>query len=383
MGAPPPPPRGHRHLLRPLQPQERRRRQGPRRRGKHDAAQSYVPQILRGPSAVFGDDDDGVDGDDDRGDAGVRAWSSQYYPNDPVVVVAKDSGSAGSGRGRGRGGDEPLLLPVRSLKSRAREADSGRNRFSRTPDEDAAVLSSPIPWRSRSGRFESKEESGPLNRTSSFRSPGVRSTSATSTSPSSASPKRGFYKSTPPPAPPPPPPPFVGHLYSPASDRKITTKSFKDELKDVSAKPLMKPQSSINIPSSIAKSVRTVRPKEAQATQAADGPEIPVPVPMYRRKEDSEFVDKAVIESDDSDSRDSDSSDERETDDDDIIAESSGKEDEAPNCVAEAKAEAEPDDNEVDKKADEFIAKFREQIRLQRIESIKRSTRRRSDKHPK
>ncbi|OAY83215.1 hypothetical protein ACMD2_15776, partial [Ananas comosus] len=271
--------------------------------GKHDAAQSYVPQILRGPSAVFGDDDDGVDGDDDRGDAGVRAWSSQYYPNDPVVVVAKDSGSAGGGRGRGRGGDEPLLLPVRSLKSRAREADSGRNRFSRTPDEDAAVLSSPIPWRSH-------------------------------------------------------------------------------ELKDVSAKPLMKPQSSINIPSSIAKSVRTVRPKEAQATQAADGPEIPVPVPMYRRKEDSEFVDKAVIESDDSDSRDSDSSDERETDDDDIIAESSGKEDEAPNCVAEAKAEAEPDDNEVDKKADEFIAKFREQIRLQRIESIKRSTRRRSDKHP-
>ncbi|CAM8991966.1 unnamed protein product [Rhodiola kirilowii] len=29
---------------------------------------------------------------------------------------------------------------------------------------------------------------------------------------------------------------------------------------------------------------------------------------------------------------------------------------------------------DVDKKADEFIAKFREQIRLQRIESIKRST---------
>ena len=29
--------------------------------------------------------------------------------------------------------------------------------------------------------------------------------------------------------------------------------------------------------------------------------------------------------------------------------------------------------SDVDKKADEFIAKFREQIRLQRIESIKRS----------
>ncbi|KAG6524772.1 hypothetical protein ZIOFF_014711 [Zingiber officinale] len=36
--------------------------------------------------------------------------------------------------------------------------------------------------------------------------------------------------------------------------------------------------------------------------------------------------------------------------------------------------------NEVDKKADEFIARFREQIRLQRIESIKRSTKQRSNK---
>ncbi|KAI3919087.1 hypothetical protein MKW98_016640 [Papaver atlanticum] len=33
-----------------------------------------------------------------------------------------------------------------------------------------------------------------------------------------------------------------------------------------------------------------------------------------------------------------------------------------------------PNPNEVDKKADEFIAKFREQIRLQRIDSIKRTS---------
>ncbi|KAK4389536.1 hypothetical protein Sango_2290600 [Sesamum angolense] len=35
---------------------------------------------------------------------------------------------------------------------------------------------------------------------------------------------------------------------------------------------------------------------------------------------------------------------------------------------------------DVDKKADEFIAKFREQIRLQRIESIRRSTAQRAGK---
>lgn len=38
------------------------------------------------------------------------------------------------------------------------------------------------------------------------------------------------------------------------------------------------------------------------------------------------------------------------------------------------------EENEVDKKADEFIARFREQIRLQRIDSIKRSTKPRSNR---
>nr|CAD1844934.1 unnamed protein product [Ananas comosus var. bracteatus] len=51
--------------------------------GKHDAAQSYVPQILRGPSAVFGDDDDGVDGDDDRGDAGFGRGARNTTPTIP------------------------------------------------------------------------------------------------------------------------------------------------------------------------------------------------------------------------------------------------------------------------------------------------------------
>lgn len=41
------------------------------------------------------------------------------------------------------------------------------------------------------------------------------------------------------------------------------------------------------------------------------------------------------------------------------------------------------DENEVDKKAEEFIAKFRESIRLQRIESIKKSAGPRGVKHGK
>lgn len=43
----------------------------------------------------------------------------------------------------------------------------------------------------------------------------------------------------------------------------------------------------------------------------------------------------------------------------------------------------EVDENEVDKKAEEFIARFREQIRLQRIESIKKSAGPRGVKHGK
>ncbi|XP_068635949.1 uncharacterized protein [Aristolochia californica] len=134
----------------------------------------------------------------------------------------------------------------------------------------------------------------------------------------------------------------------------------------------------------VAKSVRTVRsnsgggaetnssgkkPKEVESvameTAGSNGyekpsREIPRPPPKYPKKEPAE---KVIVESDHSE-------------DESFTSNYYNEEDAASASVAEGASE----ENEVDKKADEFIAKFREQIRLQRIESIKRSTRQRTSR---
>ncbi|GAB4835018.1 hypothetical protein Ancab_033285 [Ancistrocladus abbreviatus] len=75
-------------------------------------------------------------------------------------------------------------------------------------------------------------------------------------------------------------------------------------------------------------------------------------------KETRDFLDRVLVETDDDDN---DGHGERLGN-----GEEKGKEDDFDGTVDEAA--------DVDKMADEFIAKFREQIRLQRIDSIKRST---------
>ncbi|KAI5005688.1 hypothetical protein ZWY2020_032931 [Hordeum vulgare] len=60
---------------------------------------------------------------------GVQAWSSQYYPDDPLVVIA-DTGDAG---------EKPLLLPVSKLKPSAEEPAPG-NISDDATDEEAEFL---------------------------------------------------------------------------------------------------------------------------------------------------------------------------------------------------------------------------------------------------
>ncbi|XP_072988093.1 uncharacterized protein [Typha latifolia] len=401
---------------------------------KAESPRSYVSQFLH-VSPVF--DDDEVDSprgllDDNK----IQTWNSRYYPNEPVLMVAKGSTHGGQGHS---GSNKPLLLPVRSLRPRAQEPELGvdgggggghrgidendgigeTNCFdlmdSRLRSKESVVLPSPIPWRSRSAKFDSKEESScfdattihPPSRTQSFRS-SPSGTSSASPSPRRLSPsssfsseikakssedsvkKKIFYKHSPPPAPP-PPPPFLGHGYHHIPDRKVTTKSFKDELKDLSMKgrtesqrsnlsrfdppkPMAKPRNTIDS-SSIGRSVRTIRPKEVQSQilddEAKNVPEQsfgyeakpPLPMPTYQTDEqNNELMNRKIMASDDSETSDSDSSE------DDEFEESFRE------AASNSAAEAGPEENEVDKKADEFIAKFREQIRLQRIASIKRST---------
>ncbi|CAL1379650.1 unnamed protein product [Linum trigynum] len=165
---------------------------------KFDVTQSYISRFLP-VSSVFDDD---VIGSGDGAETAnkVQTWSSRYLRNEPVVVVADDDEGEGEERSKLIRSEKPLLLPIRSLKSAesaggsvARSSPAGNSkRFSGAnkvvdrsevefEDESKAsvVLPSPIPWRSRSGKFEFKKSSPDLT---------------------------VAVASTPPPSPPPPPP---------------------------------------------------------------------------------------------------------------------------------------------------------------------------------
>ncbi|KAI0500245.1 hypothetical protein KFK09_018454 [Dendrobium nobile] len=287
---------------------------------------SYVSRILH-ISSAFDDED-----------SKAETWSSQYHRADPVIVESK-----------------PLLLPVRSLKkSRVQNSDS--------LGSSSAVLSSPIPWKSRSGRMEAIDDCPAMNDASP--TPSYYATASSFSSNEHSISDKSFHVAYPPP--PPPPPPSFSHG-SLISTRREVKKSFKDELKDLSIKGREGFLKNSSLDSSPPRSVRTVRAKEAQSTESAPAlQQHKYQTETKKKKKKVEFMEKMIVMSDDSES-------EKASDSSDV--------EEAVHSSAEVRAEAE--ENEVDKKADEFIAKFREQIRLQRIESIKKSSGHRAVKNTK
>ncbi|PON97724.1 hydroxyproline-rich glycoprotein family protein [Trema orientale] len=420
---------------------------------KFENAQSYVSRFLQ-VSSVF--DDESLENPSGSDENKVQTWSSQYYRNEPpVVVVAQESsvldknGGTGSRTGeRGR----PLLLPVRSLKSRIPEPENGvvsgsvvsrsdsktgSRRFSSGSNREFAglgcdkveeklkesvVLPSPIPWRSRSGRLEMKEEveSGASMAEPEFirvesRAPRPQSSRSGRPNSSSSSPKLSpspslssrkkisesqakisedmvkkktlYDKSFSPPAPPPPPPPpsfyYKSSSFKPSSG---STSSFPNDGISLE-KELRRSLTTTSEPndlkrsrfdgSSMGKSVRTVRADDNiishEGLALKQNKQVFNELP--EEEEDEDLVEKMLMESDEVDS---------ESEDDEIGGRFAQKDVvESPKQSAKNKEEAasSPSSNnvgdggpDVDKKADEFIAKFREQIRLQRIESIKRSS---------
>ena len=454
---------------------------------RFDNAQSYVSRFLQ-VSSVF---DDEVDSPPESEETKVQTWSNQYYRNDPVVVVAEQNSALDKEQRAtsSRIGEKPLLLPVRSLKSRVIDADvdenckeyaggsasisrsnsdSGSKRFSSNSSKNKSgesggsycqeleeklkenfVLPSPIPWRSRSGRMEMKEEAdSPLyslppslekseyNRSFNSQVPqSARSISATSSpklspSPSFSSPKKfspspsfssevlgksvedfvrkkSIYRS------PPPPPvnresssvkPISSAVHDEVLLERELKRSFTTEPKDLNRGG--------NLP--MPKSVRTIRSndllgearrekefddrinskeekrlKEVEArgkeragrktvrfdqssfqTEKQNRESVSfTPQPTFtefHEEENEEFVEKLVVESDEG----------SETEEEENIAGSSFASSTAASPEKDAAAASIASDGgpDVDKKADEFIAKFREQIRLQRIESIKKSS---------
>ncbi|KAJ1443694.1 hypothetical protein SESBI_00291 [Sesbania bispinosa] len=141
-------------------------------------------------------------GYDGNGTNVVQAWNSEYYHSEPMVVVAQPyypTGECGDVVGY-----KPLGLPVRSLRSGAREVDSPNPKYTNESDSssgsrdsskssdknrdrefedlghsnleknfnDAAAAggsASPIPWSSRSRRMEREKRYGYVTRPSHFR----------------------------------------------------------------------------------------------------------------------------------------------------------------------------------------------------------------------
>jgi len=234
------------------------------------------------------------------------------------------------------------------------------------------------------------------------------------------SPYRSSSISSSPPAPPPPPPPFLVHGYHPATERRTAApKSFKEELErhsmrgrgedhysprtssvsisayNSSNSSSAKPRSSFDGGSSssvsVGKSVRTFRAREPAVFQDQQSQQLPddagdgrdaldvhgseepygyrayqsIPRFQYERSGSDPILGGVAV-----------SSDETESSDDDDDGDGGGG-----GGYSTRESTPEVDENEVDKKAEEFIARFREQIRRQRIESIKKSAGPRGVKH--
>lgn len=379
--------------------------------GKADAR--YVSRMFQGELVFDDDGDDGVPDSPARG--GARSWSALHHPEEPVVMTA----AGGGGRSHTAAQQPPLSLPVRALRPQDSGAAGHGNGESR-------VLPSPIPWRSRSGRFDApptpSSPSPSPKRLSPASSMSDETLAKASEDHATVPKRRSTYKSSIsslPPPPPPPPPPFLVHGYHPAADRRTTAaKSFKEELQDHSTRGRgdhdhysqqrsqsfssastytnsspATPRSSFDGSSSssspsIGRSVRTIRPREGiqpkiqevadedeagNAPDSSHGPEEPygyreyqaVPRFQYERRGSDPILGNVAVSSDETESSD---------DDEDGVGAYSPR---------ESPPTPEVDENEVDKKAEEFIARFREQIRLQRIESIKKSAGPRGLKHGK
>ncbi|KAL3366067.1 hypothetical protein AABB24_010957 [Solanum stoloniferum] len=257
-----------------------------------------------------------------------RVNNYQYCSGKPVVVVAKENDAIISSSFV----EKPLLLPIRSLKSPVLEP------ISTTTNSPKSVTSSPR-------KIDHK-----IVRKQSFNKSSVSH-----------------------PSPPPP-------LPSPSIVKKSTllrsSSIVMDDHKGSFGKELRRSTKSVpfELSSYKGKSVRTIRPfigaararvyaKDFMNGKAEDERNKKVDTQMQvlqpalmdfsGEEKKTSIFENVVAESDE--------------DSDDYIEESSENVDEERKCVVDGS----PDN--VDKKADEFIAKFREQIRLQRIQSIRTS----------
>ncbi|RZB98984.1 hypothetical protein D0Y65_021737 [Glycine soja] len=269
----------------------------------------------------------------------VQTWSSQHYRNEPVVVVAAPRLQKYSSFDD-QSGEKPLLLPIQSFKSRlskevidvqSQNMSMSSKRFSSYSNRKAEVkavdVDVDVQYLNRSTISQGFSSNSNRKAEVIMLSSNTYVIMLSSNAEDSVR-KKGFYKSCPPPPLPPPPTMFQKSVFmKPRFDGSSNeAPSFNKELKRSFT------------------SERTTLPAEKESL---------------------------LVESDDDDD-----DDDTETEDQDVeggrtVAQNNDR-GKGPPVIGGENGDEGPD---VDKKVDEFIAKFREQIRLQRIESIKRSTR--------
>ncbi|PUZ48305.1 hypothetical protein GQ55_7G235200 [Panicum hallii var. hallii] len=302
------------------------------------SVEAYVSQMMQGSPLVFEHNDRDRDGDDGGGASkvGVQAWSSQYIPDDPLVIVADTND------GEGKLGEKPLLLPMRKLKPAA---------------EDSAALTDDI----SDGIEDEEEEEEILAPKAGYDGVSERAIP----SPSSVlDADLTLSPSSPPLLPPPPPPPlppFLGR--GRRSLRNAKARSFSEF-------GVIGNQSTNERLGLHGVDGKQFRSKSAvQATRNAFAGYDPV-VPIGDDDDDAvdAELDEAVAASESSFSSDvvtDGDEDEKVVDEED----GSSCDEELFELATKPGAEVEEEvEDEVDRKADEFIAKFREQIRMQRVE---------------
>ncbi|XP_009788264.1 uncharacterized protein LOC107775760 [Nicotiana tabacum] len=266
----------------------------------------------------------------------------QYHSGKPVVVQEKHRAIISS-----RIDEKPLLLPIRSLKSPVPEPISTTSPKSLSPSQS---ISSP-----RKFPFSSESEANIADNI-------MR--------------KKSFLKSSPPRPPPlPPPTPVI------RKSTLLKSSSIIIDEKAVSDKELRRSSRSVPFEG---KSVRTIRPfigaARARVLHAQDfingkaegikNKEVEQTFVDKQMNETSHFVPKPAVMEFVGEEKKVLSVEKVVVETDDYFEESTGNVEVANKNVSDKATESVTD---VDKKADQFIAKFRKQIRLQRIESIRTS----------
>ncbi|RZC28734.1 putative NADH dehydrogenase [ubiquinone] 1 alpha subcomplex subunit 5, mitochondrial [Glycine soja] len=344
---------------------------------RFDTAQTLVSRFLQVSSFFEDEGESPVESDETK----VQTWSSQHYRNEAVVVVAAPRLQKYSSFDD-QSGEKPLLLPIQSLKSRSSEEDidvqslnmsMSSKRFSSYSNRKAEVevvdvdVDVDVQYLNRSTTFKRSTISQGFSSNSNRKTEVIMLSSNTyvimlSLNTEDSVRKKGFYKSCPPP---PPPtmfqksvfmkPRFDGSSNEAPSFNKELKRSFTSER----TTPVGKKSHEEN------KSMQGTLFRSNKFMGHAS-------VRLMSQPAEKESL---LVESDDDDD-----DDDTETKDQDIeggrtVAQNNDR-GKGPPVIGGESSKTDGDEGpDVDKKANEFIAKFIEQPRLQRIESIKRSAR--------